>query len=147
MRWASVSSLRSLGLSLVEVLVALVLVAIAVTALTMSQATSLRVSRASVLASDATQIANESLEVLTQRVLEDFGAYQLCPGTSICSGSTDRGQFVVDFRISRGVGYEFEGLIEIDVVVDGPSSAELEHYVSCMDVSPPPTVTNPGVCI
>jgi len=140
------ASAHAAGLTLVEVLVAMAIVAIAVVALTMTQATSLRLSRDSVEASNATQVANEELEVLTQRILENYLAYQACPGAGICTGSHARGNYSVSYSIARGVGYEWDGLVRVEVVVDGPSRAELEYFVSCMDVSPPPTVANPGVC-
>lgn len=135
------------GLTLVEVLVALAIVAIAVVALTMTQATSLRLSRDSVEASNATQVANEEMELLTQKVLDEYEFYQDCPGGDDCTQSYDRQAYAVSYEIARGSGYEYESLIKLRVVVDGPSNAELEAYVSCMDISPPPTVAHPGLCV
>lgn len=136
----------SMGLTLVEVLIAISIIGIAFVALSMSQVSNLKVIRASQQASIATQTANEALEVLIQRVLADYVAFQACPGAERCSGSYPEGQYAVDYNIVRGSGYALEGLIRIDIRVDGPAEAELHHFVSCMDVSPPPTVANPGLC-
>lgn len=134
------------GLTIVEVLVALVLVAIVIVALTMTQATSLQVSRNSVLASNATQTANSALELVTQEILNDYQAFQLCPGPANCSKTLDSGQFKVAYQVQRANTYVLSGLVRVDVTVSGPASAELHQYVSCMDVSPAPTVAKPGVC-
>lgn len=135
------------GLTLVEVLIALVLIAVAFVALTYTQVLNLRVTTDSRQASSATQVANEYLEVLVQRILANYASYQSCPSGAHCSGrGVQVDGFTVDYDISRGAGYQFEGLIFVDLHVDGPASAQLQHYVSCMDVDPPPTVAHPGVC-
>lgn len=135
------------GLTLVEVLIAIVVIAVAFVALTYSQLMNLRVTADSQRASQATQEANEFLEILTQRVLADYASYQACPGDSICAGSgIARDGYSVSFNVSRGSGYTLEGLVRLDIRVTGPAEAELHQYVSCMDVNPPPTVAHPGVC-
>lgn len=143
----TVSRLPSRGLTIVEVLIALVIIGVAFVALTYTQVLNLRVTSDSKRASEATQVANEYLEILVQRILADYASFQSCPSGGHCaaSGVNYRG-YSVDYSISRGAGYQFEGLILVSLEVDGPASAELQHYVSCMDVDPPPTVANPGVC-
>lgn len=142
------ASLRSgRGLTLVEVLIALVIIAVAFVALTYTQVLNLRVTSDSRQASSATQVANEYLELLTQRILADYAKYQSCPSGDHCAATgVEVDGYSVAYSLSRGVGYQFEGLILVDLTVDGPATAHLEHYVSCMDVDPPPTVANPGVC-
>lgn len=136
------------GLTLIEVLIAIVIIAVAFIALASSQLTNLRVTRDSELASLATQTANEELEYLIQAILDDYVSYQACPGAAdICSGTRSEGSFTVDYDISHDdATYSLKGLILVEINVSGPSSATLSHYVSCMDVSPPPTVTTPGAC-
>lgn len=134
------------GLTLIEVLLAVVIIAVAFLALSASQLTSLRVTRSAELSSVATQFANETLEVLIQRVLDDYTGYQACPGAAGCTGTETRDNFTATFDIRRGSGYVAEGLVRIDINVTGPAEAELHHFVSCMDNSPPPTVRDPGMC-
>lgn len=126
---------------------AIVIIAIAFVALSYAQILNIRVTADSSRASTATQVANEYLEVLVQRILADYSAYQTCPTGEHCSGSNvEVDSFFVDYSIARGETYQFEGLVFIDLRVHGPAEARLQHFVSCMDTEPPPTVAHPGIC-
>lgn len=133
------------GLTLVEVLVALAVIAISFVVLAHSQITNLRVTRDSQLTSVAMQFANEIVEDVTQHILDDFGDYRDCPGAGPqCSGTDSQGRFEASYQVhDMGTDYLVSGLVRVDVTVDGPSNVSLSHYVSCMDTDPPPTVTYP----
>lgn len=135
------------GLTLVEVLIAMVVISVAFVALSTSQVMNLKITRDSREASLATQAANRQIEILTQRILDDYATYKNCPGASVCSGTETQGTEAVEYEIYRDPAqYALEGLVRIDVTVVGASTASLSHFVSCMDVSPPPTVASPGAC-
>jgi|FLYL01.1.fsa_nt_gi prepilin-type N-terminal cleavage/methylation domain-containing protein len=135
------------GLTLVEVLVALALIAITFVVLANSQVANLRLTRDAELTSVAMQFANDILEDTSQRVLENFSHYLNCPGAEGCSGEWSKGTFTATHSVQEaGSSYLLSGLIRVDVVVEGPASVSISHYVSCMDTDPPPTIKNPGVC-
>lgn len=137
------------GLTLVEVLIALAVIAISLVVLAQSQITNLRVTRDAQLTSVAMQFGNEAVEEVTQKVLDRFEDYRDCSGTGTqCAGTSEEGAFEVAYEVhDMGSDYLVAGLMRVDVVVDGPSSVRLSHYVSCMDVDPPPTVTGPETCL
>jgi prepilin-type N-terminal cleavage/methylation domain-containing protein len=140
------------GLTLLEVMLAVALIGIVFSALAYSQISNMKLTNTSRHASTATEIANDELEVLTQRVLADFVKYQGCPAATgvTCADKVVHGthaQFTVSYKIeSAGTTYATAGLIQIRVNVTGPSSASFSHLVSCMDVNPSPSVKDPAPC-
>jgi|GEM_PF-3050180 len=138
------------GITLIEVLVAILFIAVVFLGLVGIQVLSLRVTRSSQQASDATQLAIETLTAQTVAVQADFDGYQVCPGVSICSGSVVRAGNTANWSVSRPSGYMFDGLLLVDVQVTGDAEAQMTTYVSCMDFQPEngitPTLLLLGVC-
>lgn len=156
------------GLTIVEVLIAILLIAVLFAVLAATQVSSLRMTRASQQGSQATQLAVDRLNQLTSIVLADYSGYQGCPGATLspgCTGTQAAGDYSVSHVIARGSGYEASGLIQLSVAVTGPATANLSSFVSCMDfseavladhdsdsatedilVARTPTIREPGVC-
>lgn len=138
------------GVTLIEVLVAMVVITVVFLGLVGVQILSLRVTRDSQNASDATQLALETLTARTEVVQADFGTYQACPGESFCSGVVTRDGDSAAWAVSRPSGYLVDGLLLVDVQVTGRATARMATYVSCMDFEAEdgttPTLLVLGVC-
>lgn len=133
-----ISARKAHGLTIVEVLVAIALIAIVFAALAAMQASSLRMTRASQEGSRATQIAVDRLNVLTTEVLAQYELYQGCPAAFVtppCSGSELTDGYTAAHTITRGGGYAASGLVQLTVDVSGPANATVSSYISCMDTS------------
>lgn len=139
------------GLTLIEVLIALLVIALVFTALVGSQVTSLRMTRTARESSLATQLAVDTLTDRTVAVTADYDAYEPCsaPDVGGCFGTVSRDNYDAHWTVVRGTGYEFDGLWRIDVQVTGPATAQMATYISCMDYDAEvetPTLLNPGIC-
>ena len=135
------------GLTIVEVLVALAVIGIIFVVLANSQVLSLRVTSDSQRASTATQVANRAIEQVSRQVMANFSQYLGCPLTGDCSVE---GVSAATYSIT-GFGEEHEeqslvGLVRIDIVVTDPAPVSMSHYLSCMDVTPNPTIVKPEPC-
>lgn len=136
------------GLTLVEILVAIVIIAVAFMALANSQIMNLRVTRDSQLASISTQIANLAIERATKMVLENgFSCGGACTGTfnNLKVRGTD---YSATYTITLPAGNTgaLRGLALIRVEVEEPYPVSFSQYVSCMDVYPPPSIGAPAPC-
>lgn len=162
--------MRRAGFTLIEVLVAIAVLAAVVSALALTQVSTLRVTRSSERRSEALQAATDTTNYLRQKILGDFGTYW----NACADGSTnqlcydDPGQYPdlpslgtqETFRIVRGSdlgstttslhsnedAYAMDGLIGIAVDVTQPSHVHIVTFVSCMDQAPRPTIVNPAGC-
>ena len=138
------------GLTLIEVLVAMAIIAVAFMALAYTQISNLRVTRDSKLASISTQVANETMERAVKWLLDqkdEFGTPTFTCGEN-CTGSysgieVDGAEYTGAYTI---VVDGDTGLAEITVTVNEPKAIEMSQYVSCMDVVPPPSFDDPSPC-
>lgn len=138
------------GLTVVEVLIALVVMAVALAALALTQVTTMRVNADSRRMSDATDFANDLLEAKTREVLADF-TDQLAACATPASCSTDLSEYDSRYQGTLtwgrlGGDYLDEGLIGISVQVTSPTRVEFSRTVSCIDVNPAPSVASPAPC-
>jgi type II secretory pathway pseudopilin PulG len=132
------------GLTLVEVLLALVVMSVAFVALANAQIGNLKVTRDAQLATMALELANEQLEKASGDVTADFAHYQTCPSGSGCSWSgTAEGGFSYAVTLT---GLPSQGLVLVDVIVSGPMDYRLATYVSCYDGYPSPSARAPAHC-
>lgn len=121
---------RRSGLTLIEVLVAMLFISVAALALVGIQVLSLRVTRSSQQASDATQLAVATLTARTVAVVERFSEFQKkCPGDEMCSGFVEEGGIRADWSVARPTGYMLDGLLLVDVQVSGAATARMATYV------------------
>jgi len=138
------------GLTLIEVLVAVVVITVVALGLVGIQLLSLRITRSSQESSLATQLAVETLTDRIVAVTSNFETYRSCPGVGTCTGRVVRDGFTADWSVARGSGYELDGLLQVDVAVTGPATARMSTYVSCMDyqdaLGKTPTLLDLGVC-
>jgi|FLYL01.1.fsa_nt_gi prepilin-type N-terminal cleavage/methylation domain-containing protein len=141
--------MRQSGLTLVEILVAITIIAAVFMVLANSQITSLQVTRDSRLASIATQVANNAMEQAAQMLLENGFS---CSGIS-CSGTLVVGiegrDYEAEYEINTSLGPEsLTGVALITVNVREPRELVFAQYVSCLDAEtdPRPSFNNPGPC-
>ena len=147
--------MRRDGLTLIEVLVALVVIAVAFMALASVQLSNLSVTRESTQVSTATQYANDFLEEKTREVFKKTGAgyaisdFYACPDTTAvtCSFSETKDPYTLTVNFTglyqEPTGAETrtmdeylnEGLVRADVVVTGPAEVSFSSYISCYDVA------------
>lgn len=137
------------GLSLIELLIALAIIAVAFAALAVTQVGNLRITSESRLASEATELANEHLEAAYECVVrspENFrAAAELCgDGRDISQGRFE-GHLTVG-PLGEGTAYHEEGVVLIRADITTPSSVTFARVVSCMDVEPAPAIAAPGPC-
>jgi prepilin-type N-terminal cleavage/methylation domain-containing protein len=137
------------GLTLVEILVAITIIAAVFMVLANSQITSLQVTRDSRLASISTQIANNAMEQAAQLLLENGFS---CSGIS-CNGSltisVEGRDYEADYVINNNLGIEsLTGVALISINVSEPRALVFAQYVSCLDaeIEPRPSFNNPGPC-
>ncbi len=151
-------------MTLTEVLVALVVIAVAFMALASVQLSNLSVTRESTQVSTATQEANKALEKATLEVFKKTATttgdtvYKIldfydCPDATavtcslnytypeVAEGYTATVNFTGLYREPAGAEmrtvdeYLNEGLIRADVVVTGPAEVSFSSYISCYDVA------------
>lgn len=160
MRARKDATLNNTGLTLVEVLVTLIIIAVAFIALAMTQITSLKVTRDSKQASISTQVGNAAMERAVKQVLDDaFDCVgsppnRTCPGAYVRSGTftdllADGATYSADFNITYPAGAavgNLEGMARVDVTVSEPKPATFTQLVSCMDIVPPPSFDDPAPC-
>ena len=145
-----------LGLTLVEVLIAVAVLGLVMGAVVALQASSLQLSAASRAESDALQVAITRFETLKTEVQEAsaFGELRSCPGIGqAASGPCERGPVLDDgWSVTASIaGYSAPqvGILTVRVEVDGPrlvSPVTLTQLLSCLDTVPSPTLAAPGVC-
>ena len=141
------------GLTLTEVLVALIVIAVAFMALASVQISNLSVTRESEQTSLATRFANDTLEKETREVSKNIEAYYLCPGTTAVEcvdypvTSDDYPGYIATVTFiglyqkpasgetRTPEQYHNEGLIEANVSVTGPAEVSFTAYISCYDVA------------
>lgn len=162
------------GLTLVEVLLALVVVGIAFAAMAYIQTTNLRMTTNARLSTEAKAAANLVLESVMSRVLETtidgsgnkhfaFNDYywscptQLTPlpgalpvvSRPECSGSETVGNVRVTYSIAGESGIDGEGVLTVTVTAEhtqGSQLLTLGDRVTCYDVYPSPTSLAPEPC-
>lgn len=167
---------RDAGLTLVEVLIALVLVGIAFVAMALVQTNNLRMTTNARLTTEVKTAANQVLESVMSEVLDttpdptvvpggrrfafnDF--YWSCPthltppsGVTIplrpaCTGTRTFGDVSVDFAVSGDSGVTGEGVLTVAVTAThtrGGQQLTLGDKVTCYDVYPSPTSLAPQPC-
>lgn len=163
------------GLTLVEVLIALVVVGIAFVAMAFVQANNLRLTTSARLTTDVKAAANQVLESVMADVLETsvsggskryafLDYYWSCP-TQIaapvevalvqtlsrpdCTGTETVGDVEVSFAIAGESGVTGEGILTITVTAEhahGNQRLTLGDRVTCYDVYPSPTSLAPQPC-
>lgn len=161
--------MKSTGLTLVEVLLSLVIIAVTFAVLASSQISHLQVTRDSAETVVATTLMLEKYEEAKAQILYvdrgdpnnadddvyNFFSYVDCPTESYSnpkscsySGTAEGGyNYVVTITgLAGSTDPRDEGIIQIDVSVSGPSSLALTAYASCYDVYPSPKVGKPDPC-
>lgn len=136
------------GFTIVEALIALAVLAVVVSALALTQVTTLRVGGRSERTSVATQAGIAELDHQRRLVQADFlGYWSDCgsgSGVNRCAGSSASG---VTYEIEHAPsGYGTDGVIAIHVDVTEPAPAHFDSYVSCLDQAHEPTVVDPSRC-
>lgn len=161
------------GLTLVEVLIALIVVGIAFVAMAFIQTNNLRMTTNARLTTDVKAAANQVLEQVMADVLETsttggvkyfaFNDYywtcptQLTPPAGAlavvlrpsCSGDSTVGNVTVDYEIVGESGVTGEGVLTVTVTAlhtDGGQRLTLGDRVTCYDVYPSPTSLAPQPC-
>lgn len=138
------------GLTVVEVLIALVVMAIAFAALALTQVSTMRMNADSRRMSDATDFANDVLEDKTKEILADYSTVLgACATPDACSESLSDHDSRYQGTLTwgrLGSGYLDEGLIRIAVEVTSPTRVSFYRTVSCIDVNPAPSVALPDPC-
>jgi prepilin-type N-terminal cleavage/methylation domain-containing protein len=136
------------GVSIVEVLVSLAIIAIVFVVLANTQLGNLRITRDSQQASEATQIAIATLERIKAGVTTPagFSAALNGGGTRACEAEVDS-RFTVNCELRRaGANHGREGMLLAQVTVTGPTSVTMAEFLSCMDVVPAPSFDDPAPC-
>lgn len=160
MRVREDTALKNTGLTLVEVLVTLIIIAVAFIALAMTQITSLKVTRDSKLASISTQVGNAAMERAVKQVLDDaFGCvgtppHRVCPGAYVRTGTftnlaADGEMYSADFNVTFPAGTaseNLEGMARVEITVTEPKAETFTQLVSCMDIVPAPSFNDPAPC-
>lgn len=164
---------QRVGLTLVEVLVALVVVGIAFIAMAYVQTTNLRMTTNARLTSEVKTAANQVLETVMGEVLATttdasgnrsyaFNDYywscptHLAPPTGVtipvrpaCSASRSIGDVQVTYTVTGEGGVTGEGLLTVTVTAvhgTGGQQLTLGDRVTCYDVYPSPTSLAPQPC-
>ncbi|CAN5863141.1 hypothetical protein BH24DEI2_BH24DEI2_24030 [soil metagenome] len=140
------------GLTLIEVLIALIVIAVAFMALASVQISNLSVTRGSEQLAVASRFANDTLEKQTREVSKNIEAYYLCPDTAAveCSYPVTDDHYPAYTAMVTLTGlyqkpsigetrtpeqYRDEGLVEADISVTGPAEVSFTAYISCYDVA------------
>ncbi len=161
------------GLTIVEVLIALVVVGLAFAAMAYIQTTNLKMTTNARLTSEVKAAANQVLESVMTDVLatdESSGTkyfafndyYWSCPTAQTppagelavvsrpaCTGSTNVGEVEVDYAIAGESGVTGEGVLTVTVTAThrrGGQRLTLGDRVTCYDVYPSPTSLAPEPC-
>lgn len=162
---------RSSGLTLVEVLVALMVVAIAFIAMAYVQTTNLRMATNARLTTEVKTAANQVLEAVMGEVLATYtfsgsqryafnDFYWSCPtivtppsGVGVnqpdCTGVRNIGDVRVSYEVEGESGVVGEGLLTVTVTAvhtNGGQQLTLGDRVTCYDVYPSPTSLAPEPC-
>lgn len=144
------------GLTLIEVILAMLLLVIVLAVMANSQISSMQVTRDSRIASEATQLANDVVESVQQEVYQDWDTYY------DCTSCDDSNMDLSDISVPEGYDYSVsiakpnvpdgkpaflnEGLIKVAISITGPSSLSFTSYVSCYDEQRGITLTSEGKC-
>jgi len=161
------------GMSLVEVLIALVIVGIAFTTMAFVQTNNLKMTTNARLTTTVKAAANQVLEAVMTDVLETTVSgstktfafndyYWTCPtpstppsgalavvNTPSCSGTTSIGDVDVTHAIVGEGGVTGEGVLTVTVTavhVHGGQRLTLGDRVTCYDIYPSPTSLAPQPC-
>lgn len=162
------------GLTLVEVLIALVVVGIAFAAMAFIQTNNLRMTTNARLTTHVKAAANQVLESVMSSVLAtsvDFSGnkvyafndyYWNCPTAQVppagalpvvnrpaCTGTQNVGDVVVTYAVAGESGVTGEGVLTVTVTAQHPSGGQrltLGDRVTCYDVYPSPTSLAPEPC-
>ena len=140
--------LQRLGLSLIEVLIALAVIGVAFGILAVTQVGNLRISAESRLASQATEIANTELEGAVRCLLSTRTAFESVGVDCVDEvGAFTDGRFegLVEVR-QLGDAYEQEGLLVVTARITEPVQAVFARLVSCIDVQPAPAIADHPPC-
>lgn len=151
--FSDIPAVRRWGLTLIEVLVSITILAVIVTVLGAVQASSLRVAAVARSESAALQVAVTQFEEIRASNLESasfstlvgcpaFGMDSSCGESNVVDGYAVLSEF-------QGYGASGKGLIRVRITVTGgrlASAIVLEQYLSCVDTVPAPTIGSPGVC-
>lgn len=158
------------GVTLIEVLVALIFFSLALMVLANLQVTNLRVTRDSRIMSEATQLANDVQEAVQREVFSNFNEYKKCgisgkTTTVTCEKTSLTGVTVpADYSFKAVITgmynepadpavetrpmseFQNEGLIKVAIEVSGQSSLGFTAYLSCYDEQGGIDLTNKGNC-
>ena len=155
------------GFTLLELLIALAVLAVVVSAVALTQVSTYRATRGSEGTSVAVQAASNELNRLRQSVLGPGATnyWTTCDGAaSGCTGVFDgrggvKGTYAIYGGANIPVGslggkaiessewpYSADGLVLIVVEVNQPSPVRFTTYVSCIDRTVAPTIADPATC-
>ncbi len=142
--------MKSSGLTIIEVLIALAVIGVLFAALAVTQVGTFRVTSQSQRASVATQAASKEVDGLSRTVLADFATYNNCTASSgaPCSGGFSRSGASGTYTVLPlgTTSYLTNGVIKITVHVTKPTNLTLDTNVSCIDQDSAPTVASPSSC-
>jgi type II secretory pathway pseudopilin PulG len=145
------------GLTIVETLIAIAVIGVVFVVLAAIQVTSLRMTREAQEESQLLQDAVTEFEELRTVVLADFwNFYDSCPppdGSGSCPevdaapGSYQILRVLEPDPAEPGEFVLVDGILQVTVAVSGHGrTLELSQFVSCLDATPSPTISNPYPC-
>lgn len=143
------------GVTLIELLIALAVLATVLVVFVHAQVASLRVTGQSQQDSIATQVASRAMERVTHKLLAN--RFSCAGGASpdlSCTGKFSDIEvqgltFEATYDIALPAGpdeSELAWMALITVSVAEPAGVEFRRYVSCLDVDPPPGFDDPDPC-
>ena len=140
------SDARTSGLTLLEVLIALALIGVAFAVLATTQVQALRIGSDSREASDATEYANRRLEAEVNALLTPT-SFEAAHDAGAVTVPIDDGRYQGFISVApAGGSYLQEGLMHVEVEMTSPADVQFDRLVSCLDVTPPPSVALPSPC-
>ncbi len=150
------------GLSIIEVLMSIGIMAIVLSSLATARMAFFRLDREANAETHALQAANDALERLTLDITQSaatFGDYASCPTVPAGRPSDFCAPDLADLGAPGNVlgnvaivgpgssaSHRDQGLIDVTINIDEPGELNLATNVSCMDVHPSPTVVDPAPC-